>query len=56
MASSTPFAHVRIPLTGPLLPPAPLKLKLYYLGENYPAAEKLTLVRGDFDSLNMITT
>ena len=37
MASGTPSAQVRIPLTGPLLPP-PRLLTLYFLGENHPAA------------------
>ena len=40
---STLSAHVRVPV-GDLefpTPPPPLLLTLYYLGENYPAAEKI---------------
>ena len=33
MPSGTPSGLVRIPLTGPLLPPPPHLLTLYYLGE-----------------------
>ena len=35
---STPSAQVRVPLTGPHLPPTPY----YYWGKNFPVAEKLS--------------
>ena len=41
-STTTPFAQVRIPLTGPLLfyplPLNPFMLTLYYWAKNYPAA------------------
>ena len=40
MASGTPSAQVRIPLTGPLLPPPPLLLRLCYLVEKLSGGRK----------------
>ena len=38
---STPSAQVRVPVGDIVYSPPPLMLTLYYLGKNYPAAEKL---------------
>ena len=41
MVSGTPAAQVRIPLTGPLLPPPHFCSHYTTWGKSYPAAEKL---------------